>query len=169
MLYDYLCFINSHKVLINSPNKKNGSKLSIITDSNGAPINIGIYKGNMNDILILKDQLTTKYLVDPFIMNKHKKYLLADKGYDGIELIKQIIENGYTPIIAQNKRNIKDKNKIVHLSDNYKKIYKLRTYVEHSFARLKSFKRLSHRYDVNCVPSINYLNFVYMGCIYTLC
>ena len=44
--------------------------------------------------------------------NRYKQYLLADSGYDSKENHNFLIKKGYTPIIIQNKRNIKNKNLI---------------------------------------------------------
>ena len=41
--------------------------------------------------------------------NRYKQYLFADSGYDSKENHNFLIKKGYTPIIIQNKRNIKMK------------------------------------------------------------
>ena len=55
---------------------------------------------------------------------------LLDSAYDSLR--KKINESGFMAIIPQNKRNTKDENKIIHLTEKEKKYYKNRTIVENS-------------------------------------
>ena len=56
-----------------------------------------------NDTNIFKRQLNDKLL-----NCNHKKYLLADAGYDSQVIRNTLIDNGYQPIITYNKRNTKN-------------------------------------------------------------
>ena len=89
----------------------------MITDVNGIPYNIGIYEGNIHDSTIFIDQLKSKNIVDIDTNNykgkgKYKEYFLADSGYDTNEIKLEIEKLGLIPLIPQNKRNIKNPNKI---------------------------------------------------------
>ena len=97
--------------------RKKCCKLSLITDVNGIPYNIGIYEGNIHDSLIFIDQLKSKNIVDIDTNNykgkgKYKEYFLADSGYDTNEIKLELEKLGLIPLIPQNKRNIKNPNKI---------------------------------------------------------
>jgi hypothetical protein len=153
---------NTDIVERNKINKnKNVMKISIITDSNGIPINVQIYSGNLHDSNILEQQLQDEFYINSLILDKYKKYFLADKGYDSTKLRNILTESNFYPIIAHNKRNIKDENKIKRLSKNEKKIYKDRIEVEHTFSKLKmQNNRLNY---VNEKKSINYLGFLYIA------
>ncbi len=113
-----------------------GVKVTSLVTTNGIPISININPANKYDSPILPntankydspilpntvnniiiDCKTKKYANN----NKYKQYLLADlvpngqvtiayPGYDSKKNIKLLTKNGYTPIIIQNRRNIKKK------------------------------------------------------------
>ena len=71
--------------------------------------------------------------------------MLADKGYDSSNLRSKLIEQKYEPIIAYNKCNTKDINKIKQLTISEKIIYKKRIKVENMFAKIKAYRRLNIR------------------------
>jgi len=87
-------------------------KLSLITDINGIPFNIGIYGGNIHDSTIFIDQLKSKNIVDIDTNNYFKEYFLADSGYDTNEIKLELENLGRIPLIPQNNRNIKKPIKI---------------------------------------------------------
>ena len=74
----------------------------------------------------------------------HKQYFLADKRYDSNKIIKMLNQKGYTPIIPQNKRNIKDKSKLRTLNSQEKKIYKKRIIVENYYSYYLSISQYFH-------------------------
>jgi transposase len=86
--------------------------LSLITDINGIPFNIGIYGGNIHDSTIFIDQLKSKNIVDIDTNNYFKEYFLADSGYDTNEIKLELENLGRIPLIPQNNRNIKKPIKI---------------------------------------------------------
>ena len=99
--------------------------------------------------------------------NRHKQYMLADKGYDTKEIRKFITKNGYTPIIDYNKRNTKDKLKLNKLSAKDIQKYNKRIKVENSYAHLKLIPKidkciektqLSYLYIVELIHSIYVFN-----------
>ncbi len=141
---------------------KNASKLSIICDSNGHPLYLNMYKSNMNDSKILYEQLEEQPLIDL----SYKKYFLADKGYDSTLLRNKLLDENYTPIIAYNKRNIKDVTKIKYLSKDHKEIYKKRIMVENVFCKLQNYKRLHKLYERKIK---NYMGYLYLAFNLLLC
>jgi transposase len=120
-------------------------KLSLITLKNGIPINVKLYDGNRNDSYILNDQLRTSNLIK--INDSQKKYFMADKGYDSKNIRQKLTAQNYKVIIPQNKRGIKDESKIIKFDKGTKLLYRKRILVENMFCKLKTFRRLSVRYD----------------------
>ena len=79
-----LKYINTDTTFI--PNKKgidceNRTKISVITNSEGVPLNIRCYKGNKHDSIIFMDQI--KNIKIDKIKNS---YFLADGAYDTKEI-----------------------------------------------------------------------------------
>ena len=143
-------------------NKKNGTKISIICDSKGIPIDTAFYKGNINDSKILLDHLNNS------IINKLsiRCHFMADKGYHTKEIINTLNERGFIPLIAQNKRNIKNENLINKMNDDDKEIYKNRSIIERLNAKIKNNKKLQLRYEKDIC---NYEGLYYLFCIKNLC
>ena len=109
-------------------------KLSLITEQNGIPLNVDLYKGNYNDANIFKNQLikldTTKF-------DKKNTIFMADAGYDSKKLREELNKKFYKSIIPFNKRNTKDKTKIKVLTNEDKKLYKSRINIENTFLKIK--------------------------------
>ena len=74
-------------------------------------------------------------------------YVLADKGYDSIKNKNLIKENGAIPLILQNKRRIKDPKKIIKFNKKEMKIYKKRSIVENTFAKIKKYRKVLLRFE----------------------
>ena len=147
-------------------NRKKGTKISLITDSNGIPLNMKCYKGNIYDNKILMNHLKNGNSVWINHNSKYNKFFLADPGYDTKLIRKTINKLNYIPIIIQNKRNIKDPKKIIKLTTKEKLIYKKRLTIERTFNKMKMNRRLSLRYD----SKINNFNgFIYLSLIKILC
>ena len=71
---------------------KNVSKLSLVTDSKGVPIDIKLYSGNVHDSRIACEHINESRDIDPLVKNRHKiKCLVADAGYDSGKL-KRLLE-----------------------------------------------------------------------------
>ena len=141
---------------------KKVAKLSIITDYNGIPIGVKMYSGNQNDGKILCDQFKNdNLLID--LKSINNSYFLADKGYDFLKqrVREMLIKNNLKPIIAFNKRNTKDINKIKKLNEIENKIYKKRIYVENMFSKIKNYRRLNVLYErnINSYTNLLYLAF----------
>ena len=146
---DTTCIKNkygSELVKYNGHKKMNCTKVSFITDSNGIPINVGIFSGSKHDSQIFIEQLNNKMLIDETLLNKNKKYMLADSGYDTND-IKQILNDlNFTSIIANNKRRKKQR---IIFNAKYKRIYSKRIKIEHTNELFKTNRRCNCRYDKN--------------------
>ena len=139
------------------------SKLSIICDGNGTPLNCELFKGNIYDSKILEEQLNNKYSISPTLNDQNKEIFLADSAYDSRKLMEKIRDKGYKNIIIpQNKRNIKNKSLIRKMTESDKKIFKKRNVIERKNSKIKSYKRLNTRYDKY---SSSYMGFVYLSFI----
>ena len=138
------------------------TKLSIITDEQGIPISVKLDAGNIHDSKIMTEQLNDKHCHLIKVLQPRNKIMMADKGYDSKPLKKLLKENGYTTIIPQNRRNIKDKKKIHKMRPQEKRLYRKRIRVENTFMKLKKNRRLDVRYDKMVKM---YEGFVFLGMI----
>ncbi len=130
---------------------KNCNKISYLTDSKGIPLSVIINSGNIHDSKFIDDHIN-----DIFFLNKqhnNKNILLADKAYEGKDIRNSLLKNNYRLIIPP-KKNTKVK---YHFN---KKLYKKRINIEHTFQKLKVFKRIQIRYDSNIDT---YYSFVYLA------
>jgi len=89
-------------------------KLSLITNKKGIPLNIDLFKGNLNDINIFNKQLDNLNIGS---IDKKSTIFMADTCYDSIKLRSELNDLFYESIIPFNKRNSKDKNKIKTLTN----------------------------------------------------
>ena len=140
-------------------NRKNGTKISIICDSYGIPIDTAFYKGNMNDSKIILNQLNNNMFINNL---SYKGHFLADKGYYSNEILNTLTDKGFKPLIAQNIRNIKNETLIKKMNHDEKSIYKNRSIVERLNAKIKSSKKLQLRYEKDIA---NYIGFYYLFCL----
>jgi hypothetical protein len=142
---------------------KNCNKVSIITDNKFIPIDIQIFKGNLNDSNILQQQFMN---IDTYM--NYSKYFIADKGYCSSKIRNLLIAKNILPIIPYNKRNTKDKNKINKLTETDKNRYKKRINIEHVFSNLKSNHKLENRYEkyIHNYEGLLYLYFIKILCKY---
>ena len=142
--------------------KHKTSKISFITSNNGVPIDVFVTAGNHYDSKILLEQLNNPNTN----LNKIKtndNELLGDAGYDSEKIRNKLHELKFGKLICnRNKRNIRDPNKLIKikLTDIDKIKLKKRHKVENIFSYLKSFKRVSLRYDKFMY---NYSNFVLLA------
>lgn len=129
--------------------KHKTSKISCITNIDGVPLDIYTCSGNHYDSKILVDQFNKTDFFDN-IDNKNKNILLADAAYDDNK-IKEILNNKFFGklLCHRNKRNTKNKKKLEKQKLNIEeiKLLKKRSKIEHFFAQLKTFRRVSLRYD----------------------
>jgi transposase len=126
----------------------NTSKIHMVTDSSGNPIDFEITEGQLHDI-----QMATE-LVE---RTPHSDYTVADKGYDG-EYLRWVIRECQSIPVIPKKKNSRSKNKQYD-----EDIYRLRHLVENLFARLKHFRGIATRFDK---LKRNYVGTLAMACAY---
>lgn len=144
--------------------KHKTTKISLITDVYGAPLNLNIYSGNINDSKILNDQFDDFINTNKQLLNNNN-ILLGDAGYDSNKLKDKIKNSKFGFLLTpKNKRNTKNKNKLnaLKLSPEEKELMKKRIKVEHTNAQLKQYKRILFRYDKY---SSHYLTFIHLACL----
>jgi transposase len=136
--------------------KKNGTKISVLSNGEGIPYDIEFGKGNVHDLrFVPKHIANTK--------KSKKKILNMDKGYTSIELRREL---GKKKI----RVNMEVKKNIYHHKRGRKfklneTVYKLRFNIEKTFAWLKSFRRVRTRKDH---LSAMFKGFVYLAAIIVL-
>ena len=123
-----------------------GIKITSLVTTNGIPISINITPANKHDSITLPETIN-KCVIDTNTKkyqnnNPYKQYLLGDSGYDSHKNIDFLRKKGYTPIIIQNKRNIKNKKLLRSLSAKQKKIYKNRNKIENYHSWIKKFPKI---------------------------
>lgn len=143
--------------------RKKISKISTETDSDGIAIGLKIVAGNVTDNKIYRQQVFEERFIDEKMDIETRKYLLADSGYDDKETLSTIRENNFTPIVRQNKRNIKDRNKIREMTKYETKIYKKRIKIENSYCTMKKNKDINAIYykKINSFKNMVILSFIY--------
>ena len=148
-------------------NKKNGTKISLITDSNGKVLDVKCYEGNKNDGDILLDQLEQKNaIVQLTHLGIRNRYFLADPAYDSKKVRDKLGGMKYDPIISQNRRNTKDPSKLKRLTKHEKKIYIKRLKIENTNNNIKNNRKICLRYE-HLIK--NFMGFVYLALIKTIC
>lgn len=116
--------------------KKTGTKLSVITDFLGTPLNVVFASGNKHDVSFAIPTITNNPIGKP-------NTILADKGYDSDKLRLKLEDFGINSNIAV--RHIGDRKETI----NYNiPLGKMRFKIERTNAWIKSFRRLHFRFDV---------------------
>ena len=129
-----------------------------------------VVPGNISDQELFisninKSLINIKYNSDS---KKYTRYLLADAIYDTSKIHDYIKRLNIVPIIAPNKRNIKNKKllAIKKMSKPNKNKYQKRLKVEHTFSYLYKNRRVSKMYEKNIT---NYMSFLYMATMKIIC
>lgn len=130
-----------------------GIKITSLVTTNGIPISIDIKSANKYDAPLLPNVVnnkiincnTRKYSKN----NKYKQYLMADTGYDSKKNLTLLKRKGYTHLIKQNRRNIKDKKLLRRFNEKQRTIYKKRNIVENYHAWIKKFPKVKSLYERN--------------------
>jgi transposase len=126
----------------------NTSKIHMVVDSHGNPIDFEITEGQVHDIIMAPGLLER---------TPQSVYTIADKGYDG-EYLRWVIEETESIPVIPRKSNSTIGNKNL---DKY--IYKQRHKVENVFARIKHYRSIATRFDK---LKRNYKSMVSMACAY---
>lgn len=122
---------------------RNASKISVIVNNNGIPLNIKIFPGNRHDSILFRSTIENS-----LVRLTHRLPVHADKAYDNRPCRKVLQDNHLNDAILKKRvynSPILQKNRLV---------------VEHFFAWLKMYRRLILRYDHKVS---NYLAFVYLA------
>lgn len=141
-----------------------GIKISTLVTTNGIPLSFSIDSANKYDSPILP-KVINKCIINCKTKqyqnnNRYKQYLLGDPGYDSKENIKLLKKKGYTPLIIQNIRNIKDNKKKRTLNKKQLKIYKKRIKIENYHSWIKKFPKIKSLYERNIK---NYIGLLYIA------
>lgn len=126
----------------------NTSKIHMVTDSSGNPIDFEITEGQVHDALMAPELIERTPI---------SEYTIADKGYDAKHIRWIIRECKSIPVIPK-KKNSTSKNKTYDVD-----IYRLRHQIENLFARLKHFRAIATRFDK---LKRNYQGTVAIACAY---
>lgn len=130
--------------------KKTGTKISLLVDFLGTPLNVVFASGNRHDAPFAIATIANNCLGKP-------KTILGDKGYDSDKLRAFLKRAGIYPNISP--RNIKNRK----VEPDYNKILgKMRFKVERTNAWIKSFRRLHFRFDYTLV---SFKAFTYLAMI----
>ena len=140
------CIANSGGQHIGRPRGGLTSKIHVVVDANGLPVQLGLTSGQVHDnrlCSVLLRQLP------------RRARLLADRGYDADWIRAFVTERGAWANIPP-KRNRKDP---ICFSPY---LYRDRNLVERFFNKVKQCRRVATRYDK---LAANYLAFVKLACI----
>ena len=111
----------------------NSTKIHLVVDSGGLPVNFELTGGHRNDITMAESVIEN---------SPTSELVVADKGYDSQSFRDYLHHNkGTRAVIPRRKDNTK-KN-----GDMDWAMYKHRHLVENAFARIKHFRAISTRYD----------------------
>jgi len=124
------------------------TKIHMIVESGGLPLDFELTGGNVNDVNI------APILLQQVPVSTHT---IADRGYDSEQVRMIIRKKGSMPVIPRKR------NSIIGNADMDWCLYKYRHLVENLFARLKHFRAIATRYDK---LKRNYASMLAMACSY---
>lgn len=119
------------------------TKVHIAVDSLGNPLRFILTGGNSHDAP------QAEKLIEGFEANA----LIADKGYDSANLIKEVEANGIQAVIPPRKNRIEQREYDKHL-------YKERHLVECFIGKIKHYRRVFSRFDKLSKNYLGFLSFV---------
>lgn len=148
--------VKAHQHSVNSSSKKrecigrtvsgNSSKIHMISDSYGNPIDFIISEGQVHD----------SKMANQLIEISNAEILIADRAYHDQKIRNKLLQKGIQAVIPKKKNSIDKSN------DGFDKyLYKIRHLVENLFARLKQFRSIATRYDKK---KSNFSSMIYLGC-----
>ena len=108
------------------------SKIHMVVDACGLPVNFEVTGGQVNDSSVANKLLS---LTEVF------KFTLADKGYDKESLREQLRDRGSIPLVPRRKSSR------IGNEDMDWSLYKYRHLVENFFARIKHYRAIASRFD----------------------
>jgi transposase len=122
------------------------SKIHMVADANGNPIDFEITGGEVHDAKAAPEIISKIIGAENFI---------ADKGYDSDEIREHVRTRGMNPVIPRRSNSQKTNPEF----DKY--LYKMRHLIENLFGRLKRYRSISTRFEK---LARNFRAIVYLGC-----
>ncbi len=126
----------------------NTSKIHMLCDAHGNPIDFVITGGQVHDSKVAAT----------LIKACEAENLMADRAYHSSAIRQQCLEKGIQPIIPIKKNTVDELNLGF---DSH--LFKQRHVVENLFARLKHFRSIATRFDKTL---INYSSMIFLACAY---
>ncbi len=126
----------------------NTSKIHMLCDAHGNPIDFVITGGQVHDSKVAAT----------LIEACEAENLMADRAYHSSAIRQQCLEKGIQPIIPIKKNTVDELNLGF---DSH--LFKQRHVVENLFARLKHFRSIATRFDKTL---INYSSMIFLACAY---
>lgn len=123
------------------------TKIHMLADSFGNPIDFELTEGQVHDIK----------MAESLLEKSEAETLIGDKGFDSDKLREAARAKNIVPMIPR-RENSKKEN-----AEFDKELYKARHLIENLFAKIKHFRSLATRYDK---LKRNYASMVYLGCIF---
>lgn len=139
---------SSHSENIGRSVAGNTTKIHMLSDAHGNPINFILSAGQIHDSKMAKELIEVSAAEN----------IIADKAYSSEEIRLKIQTKGAQPIIPKKQNSIDKSN-----TSSDKHLYKIRHLAENLFARLKHFRSIATRYDKT---SNNFSSMVYLGCAF---
>ena len=133
--------------------RKKYFKISTITDSKGITLATTIISSKRSDNVSIEETMekipVNLNTLRNSKINRYQQYFLADSGYDSNFNRSLLKSRGYIPIIATNKRNCKDENKLKQkeMIPKHKILYKQRGKIETTFSHIKHYPVLNQMYE----------------------
>lgn len=124
--------VSGQEAAIGKSRAGNTSKIHMVVDAHGNPIEFEVTGGQINDCSVAPD------LISKLPKGGH---VIADKGYDSNQIRDLILETESIPVIPRRKNSSQSNDDIDWC------LYKYRHLVENVFARLKHFRSIATRYD----------------------
>lgn len=126
----------------------NTSKIHMMVDAHGLPVEFEITGGQINDCT---------QAVSLIAKLSNAGVVVADKGYDSEAIRAQIVQQGGQAMIPRKRNSVKGN------ADMDWGLYRYRHLVENIFARLKHYRAVASRYDK---LRRNYESVVAMACAF---
>jgi transposase len=120
-----------------------GTKIHAVSDGLGNPVKFLLTPGQTHDITQAESLLT----------GLPSEHVIADKGYDGNEVLRVIRDQGAQAVIPP-RSNRQDQR------DYDRELYRERNHIERLFAKLKQCRRIATRYDKT---ARNFLAFIHLA------
>lgn len=125
----------------------NTSKIHLVVDAYGLPVDFEITGGHINDCTVAPELI---------VQLPEAEVIIADKSYDSEQIRAAIESQGARPVIPRRRNSVKGN------TDLDKGLYRYRHLVENTFARLKHYRAVASRFDK---LKRNYESVVAMACM----